>query len=126
MVKNKKATINPKNNDEKCFQYALTVALNYEQIKSHSERISNIKPFIDQYDWKERNFPSNIKDWNEFEKNNEIIALNIVYLPYSTEEVRHACKSKYNLQRKNQLILLMITDGKKMAFSCCKKIVCII
>ena len=31
-IKNKKATISPKNNDEKCFQYALTVALNYEQI----------------------------------------------------------------------------------------------
>ena len=31
-LKNKKATISPKNNDEKCFQYALTVALNYEQI----------------------------------------------------------------------------------------------
>ena len=27
-MKNKKATINPKNNDEKCFQYALTAALN--------------------------------------------------------------------------------------------------
>ena len=26
---NKKATINPRNNDDKCFQYALTVALNY-------------------------------------------------------------------------------------------------
>ena len=32
-LKNKKATINKKNNDDKCFQYALTVALNYEQIK---------------------------------------------------------------------------------------------
>ena len=31
-LKNKKATINPQNNDDKCFQYALTVALNYEQI----------------------------------------------------------------------------------------------
>ena len=31
-LKNKKATINPKNNNDKCFQYALTVALNYEQI----------------------------------------------------------------------------------------------
>ena len=31
-LKNKKATINPKNKDDKCFQYALTVALNYEQI----------------------------------------------------------------------------------------------
>ena len=32
-VKNKKATINPKNNDDKCFRYALTVALNHKQIK---------------------------------------------------------------------------------------------
>ena len=34
-----------KNNDDKCFQHALTVALNHEQIKIHSERISKIKPF---------------------------------------------------------------------------------
>ena len=32
-LKNKKATINPKNNDDNCFQYALTIALNYENIK---------------------------------------------------------------------------------------------
>ena len=31
-LKNKKATINPKNKDGKCFQYALTVTLNYEKI----------------------------------------------------------------------------------------------
>ena len=31
MLKNKTVTINPKNNDDKCFQYALTVALNYKQ-----------------------------------------------------------------------------------------------
>ena len=42
-LKNKKATINPKNNDEKCFQYALTVALNYQNIKNNPERITNIK-----------------------------------------------------------------------------------
>ena len=29
-LKNKKATINPKNNDNNCFQYALTAALNYQ------------------------------------------------------------------------------------------------
>ena len=52
-LKNKKATINPKNNDDKCFQYALAVALNYEQIKDHPERISKAKAFIDQYNWKE-------------------------------------------------------------------------
>ena len=32
-LKNKEAIINPKNKDGTCFQYALTVALNYEQIK---------------------------------------------------------------------------------------------
>ena len=67
-LKNKKPTINPINNDDdKCFQHVLTVVLNYEQIKNHPERISNIKPFIDQYNWKEINFPSTKKDWNEFE-----------------------------------------------------------
>ena len=38
-LNNKKATINPKNNDNKCFQYAIAVTLNHEQIKNHSERI---------------------------------------------------------------------------------------
>ena len=48
-LKDKKATINPKNDDDKCFQYYIAAALNLEQIKSHPERISNIKPFINQY-----------------------------------------------------------------------------
>ena len=52
-LKYKKATIIPKNEDSvKCCQYALTVALNFEQIIDHPERIANIKPFIDQYNWK--------------------------------------------------------------------------
>ena len=33
-LKNKKATTNPKNEDDKCFHYALTVALNHEQMKT--------------------------------------------------------------------------------------------
>ena len=32
-LKNKKVTINPKNSDNNCFQYALTAALNYQSIK---------------------------------------------------------------------------------------------
>ena len=40
-LKNKKGTINLQNKkDDKCFQYALTVALNHEQIKGHPERLS--------------------------------------------------------------------------------------
>ena len=40
-LKNKK-TINPKNNDDNCFQYALTVALNYQNIKKDPQRISKL------------------------------------------------------------------------------------
>ena len=32
-LQNKEATINPKNSDDKCFQYAVTIALTYKQIK---------------------------------------------------------------------------------------------
>ena len=38
-LKNKKVTINPKNNDENCFQYALTIALTYQNIKKDPQRI---------------------------------------------------------------------------------------
>ena len=42
-LKNIKATINPQNKkDGKCFQYALTVALNYKKIKKDPQRISKI------------------------------------------------------------------------------------
>ena len=47
--KNKKVIINPKNNDDKCFQYAVTVALNHKNIAKDLQRISKIKLFIDQY-----------------------------------------------------------------------------
>ena len=60
---------------------AVTLALNDEQIKNHLERISKIMSFIDQYEWKEINFPSYEKDWNEFEKNNKAIALYVLYVP---------------------------------------------
>ena len=51
-LKDKKSTINPKNNDDKCFQYAVTLALNLDKIKKDPQRVSKIKPFIEKYNWK--------------------------------------------------------------------------
>ena len=108
-IKNKKATINPKNkNDNKCMQYAISTALNYEKINNHPERISKIKPVINKYDWKDINFPS-----HKEEKNNRSIALNTLYILYNTKQIRPAYVSKYNYDRENQVNLLMITDDKK-------------
>ena len=50
-IKKRKAIVNLKNEDDKCFQYAVTVASTYEKIKWNSERASNIKPFINKYNW---------------------------------------------------------------------------
>ena len=58
-IKNKKATTNPINKkDNKCFQYAVTVALNYEKLDKNPERITKIKPFINKYKWEGIDFPA--------------------------------------------------------------------
>ena len=61
----------------------------------------------------ERGFSTHKKDWKKFELNNKSIALNILYVPYNTKKIRHAYKSEYSLNHKNQIILLMSTDGRK-------------
>ena len=43
-------------------------------------------------------------------------------MPYNTKEIRHAYKSKYNLNRENQVILLMITDGEKWNYLAVKSL----
>ena len=73
-IKKKKAAINAQNEDEKCFQYAATVSSNYDNIKWNPERVSNIKPFINKYNWEKLNYPSKIDDWKRL-----AIALNILY-----------------------------------------------
>ena len=65
-VSKKKATINPRNDkddDNNCFMYAITVALNHQEIGCHPERISKIKQFINNYIWKNIDFPSQRNDW---------------------------------------------------------------
>ena len=111
-IKDKKSTINPKNNDYKCFQYAVTVALNRDKINKHLQRVSNIKPFSDQYNWNDIDFPSTSKDWKKFELNNESIALTILYVPHKTRKISLAYKSKHNLTREKQVILLILPTAK--------------
>ena len=86
-----KGVTNPQNTeDNKCFQYAITAALNYQNITNNCQRISKLKPFINNYNWKDNEFPSHSKDWRKFEFNNKVIALNILYVPYKTKEIRQA------------------------------------
>ena len=61
-LKDKKCAINQKNNDNKCFQYAATLALNFNNIDKNHQRISKIKPYIDNYNRNNINFPATKKD----------------------------------------------------------------
>ena len=47
----------------------------------------------------------------KIELNNEI-ALNILYIPHNTKKIEIANKSKHNLTREKQVILLMISNGE--------------
>ena len=63
-LKDKKSTLNPKNND------CIKIKLNLDKINKNSQRISKINPFIEEYNWKDIDFPSKSKDWKTFELNN--------------------------------------------------------
>ena len=117
-LKDKKSTINTKNNDDKYFQYAVTLALNLDNIDNHPERISKIKPFIDQYNWKDINFPSTSKVWRKLELNNEI-ALNILYVPHNTKKIQVDGEKWHYLTVKNLPGLLRgIPSTHKEDFYC--------
>ena len=96
-IKNKKATINFKNEDDKSFQYSMTIALSYNEMKKKYHRMSRINRFINRYDWSRINFPSHVADWKKFELNNKSVALNVLYVLYGEKTIRHSYKSKYNL-----------------------------
>ena len=103
MYKKQTTTINPINKkDNKCFQYDITVAFNHKEIGKHSERIIKIRPFINEYNWEGINFSSEKDDWRKFEKNNNIISVNVLY---AKKEIYPAYLSRYNSNREKQIIL---------------------
>ena len=116
-IKDKRSIKRSKNNDYKCFQYAIIVALNRGKINRDPQRISKIKPFIEQYNWNGIEFPATSKDWKKFERNNESIALNVLYVPYKTKKISLAYKSKHNLNLEEKVILLMISNGGKWHYT---------
>ena len=95
----------------------LTVALNYGEINWNPKRVPNIKPSIIKYKWKGINYLSKILDWETVEKNNPIIALNILYV--KEKQMCPAYVSKINLNREKHNFLNDSKRGKRrMTLSC--------
>ena len=109
-LKNKKALINMKNTDNKCFLWSVLRALNPK--KEHPERIDeDLKSKENTLNMEGIEYPVSLKDIKRFEKQNPDISVSV--LGYSKDEKiyplrrsKHAMKNK----RKHNIILLLIKD----------------
>ena len=99
-------------NDDNHFQNALDDALNQQNIERDPQRISKLKSYINKYNLEGIKFPAEPKYWKRFERNDQAIALNILFIKQNTETIRVVYRSEYNNKLKKQVLLLMITESK--------------
>ena len=66
----KKVIVNPQNDSEECFKWSV-IAVEKVGIKD-PQRVSNLRKFMDNYDWSGLEFPVSIKDIGKFETRNNI------------------------------------------------------
>ena len=104
-IANRKAVINPRNDDEECFKWSVIAADRWMDIGSHPERVLNLKEFADNYDWSRLEFPVSIKDIGRFETRNNI-SVNILGL--DGKDIYILRKGGRNGKEIN---LLMISEG---------------
>ena len=105
--KNKKAPINPQNNnDTYCFMYAIAIALFHEALGKNPGRISKkLSQFADAFNWHDIDFPATYDDYVTFETLNHVVALNILYVSLNKVNICPKYISKHNFDKKNQVRL---------------------
>ena len=109
----KRAIIIPKNTkDNFCFADSIVASLHHYEIDHHPERISKLRPFINNYNWKDISFPVEQNHWKIFERNNKDIALNIFSANPTEKEINIIRRSEFNNKRKHIVDLLMITNNE--------------
>ena len=73
LLARKKAIINPQNDGEECFKWAVITAENFNEVSKNK-----LRKFANNYDWSGLKFPVAIKDINVFEMNNNDISINVL------------------------------------------------
>ncbi len=74
-VRDKKCCVNVRNTDNQCFKWAILSALHPQ--KKNAERLNHYLEFESNYNWDGITFPASEKSYQQFEKNNEGISLNV-------------------------------------------------
>ena len=102
----KKAILNPKNLDEKCFKWAVIAGQKWGEIDSNCERVSKLC-YEDEFDWSGMKYPVSTKDISKFETRNRI-GLNVLALNGRTPYI---CRKGGDYDR--IVNLMIIEDGEK-------------
>ena len=115
-LKNKNAIINPKNEDQKCLLWCVTIneLLKTTPDLKHPERITKIlKKKAESFNVKDINFPCGFSDIDKFEKNNNI-AINLFgYNEEKNHEIFPLRVSKFDLEqqeKQTRVNILLITN----------------
>ena len=103
-----KAIINPRNEDQECFKWAVIAASKWEDIDSHPERISKLKRFEADFDWSGIGFLVSIKDIKKFEFRNQI-SINLLAIEYRQIYI---CRKGGNYERIINLMLIIENSRK--------------
>ena len=111
IIKNKKACVNPKNDDDKCFTWCLLMAKHYMDIKSHhrSEFKCYKKYWGEIIEPENFQYPVKISDIPEFERLNNM-KFNVLNLNENNEVEREYTSMERN---ENEVTLLLIHEGEK-------------
>ena len=118
----KRRVLNPQNNDNKCFQYSVTLSLYHEKIGKNYCRIPKIKQYTNNFDWNNINFPPQEQDYKTFEMNNKSIAMNVLHVQPDTGKISHLYKSELNKTREKQSILLILTVDQEQHYVAVKNL----
>ena len=106
-IAQKKAIINPQNDDKECFKWSVIAASKWVDIKFHPECVSNVKRFENNYNWSGLEFPAAINKIGVFKRKNDV---SVTVLALKGPEVYIARKPKCKASKNVNLVL--ITDGE--------------
>ena len=105
----KKACINIKNKDEKCFKYAIQCGYHKIYEKSHSENFYHYKKIEDCLNFAGVTFPANNNDIDKFEELNHNVSVNVFEVDDEQEQIVIGRKLK-NKDAKCHVDLLRIDE----------------
>ena len=105
----KKACINIKNKDEKCFKYAIQCGYHKIYEKSHSENFYHYKKMEDCLNFDGVTFPANNNDIDKFEELNHNVSVNVFEVDDEQEQIVIGRKLK-NKDAKCHIDLLRIDE----------------